>query len=436
MANFPAMLSLRHLLVLSLALNVSLILRMVYEGDDQQGSNNQNMGRIIQKSRLVIPSTISANSTRKDHAGVMDKIINLDHGDPTMYERYWRQMGDKTTIIIPGWQSMSYFSDPTSICWFLEPEFSKEVVRLHNVVGNAVTQGRHVVVGTGSSQLILAALYALSSPHATEPISVVSAVPYYSSYPSMADFQKSGLYKWAGDAESFNKDGPYIELVTSPNNPDGYTRKSVVNRNQGLLIHDLAYYWPQYTPILFASDYDLTLFTVSKSTGHAGTRIGWALVKDPEVAKKMTKFIELNTIGVSKDSQLRAAKVLKAVSDSCEEEYSQGGEESFFKYSYKALEQRWKLLRVAVDSGGLFSLPKFSSAFCTFLNQESEIQPAFAWLKCEGDIEDCGSFLRGHKILTRSGEQFGASPKYVRISMLDTDEHFMQLIYRLTTIQK
>jgi L-tryptophan---pyruvate aminotransferase len=100
----------------------------------------------------------------------------------------------------------------------------------------------------------------------------------------------------------------------------------------------------------------------------------WALVKDPEVAKKMTKFIELNTIGVSKDSQLRAAKVLKAVSDSCEED-SQGGEESFFKYSYKALEQRWKLLRAAVDSGELFSLPEFSSAFCTFLNQESETQP-------------------------------------------------------------
>ncbi|PNX81963.1 tryptophan aminotransferase-related protein 2-like, partial [Trifolium pratense] len=89
-------------------------------------------------------------------------------------------MGDKTTIIIPGWQSMSYFSDPTSICWFLEPEFAKEVVRLHNVVGNAVTQGRHIVVGTGSSQLILAALYALSSHDSDKPISVVSAVPYYS----------------------------------------------------------------------------------------------------------------------------------------------------------------------------------------------------------------------------------------------------------------
>ena len=40
----------------------------------------------------------------------------------------------------------------------------------------------------------------------------------------------------------------------------------------------------------------------------------WALVKDQEVAKKMAKFIELNTIGASKDSQRRATKVLRAVS--------------------------------------------------------------------------------------------------------------------------
>lgn len=61
---------------------------------------------------------------------------------------------------------------------------------------------------------------------------------------------------------------------------------------------------------------------------------------------------------------------------------------------------------------------------------------AFAWLKCEGEIEDCEKFLRGHKILTRNGRQFGASPKYVRISMLDTDENFAQLIDRLSSIQQ
>lgn len=57
------------------------------------------------------------------------------------------------------------------------------------------------------------------------------------------------------------------------------------------------------------------------------------------------------------------------------------------------------------------------------------------WLKCEGETEDCESFLRGHKILTRSGRHFGVSPKYVRISMLDTDENFMQFLDRLSAIQ-
>lgn len=97
---------------------------------------------------------------------------------------------------------------------------------------------------------------------------------YLQSYPSITDCLKSGLYKWAGDAKTFNRDGPYIELVTSPNNPDGFVRQSVVNRSGGILVHDLAYYWPQYTSISYPADHDLMLFTVSKSTGHAGTRIG------------------------------------------------------------------------------------------------------------------------------------------------------------------
>lgn len=90
----------------------------------------------------------------------------------------------------------------------------------------------------------------------------------------MTDCLKSGLHKWAGDAKIFDKREPYIELVTSPNNPDGFVRHSMVNRSGGILVHDLAYYWPQYTPISSPADNDLTLFTVSKSTGHAGMRIG------------------------------------------------------------------------------------------------------------------------------------------------------------------
>lgn len=89
-------------------------------------------------------------------------------------------MGDKTTAVIPGWQYISYFLDVTNICWFLEPEFAKAVTRLHELVGNAITEGRHIVVGTGSTQLYQAALYALSPPDASEPMNVVSAAPFYS----------------------------------------------------------------------------------------------------------------------------------------------------------------------------------------------------------------------------------------------------------------
>lgn len=97
-----------------------------------------------------------------------------------MYESYWKQSGDKTTVVLSGWRSISYFSDTRNLCWFLEPDFGNAVTRLHNLVGNAATENYHIVVGTGSTQLYQAVLYALSPPNTPEPISVVSAAPFYS----------------------------------------------------------------------------------------------------------------------------------------------------------------------------------------------------------------------------------------------------------------
>lgn len=94
-------------------------------------------------------------------------------------------------------------------------------------------------------------------------------------YPQIAGYVKSGLFQWEGDANAYASDEAYIELVTSPNNPDGEIRGAVVNRANGVLVHDLAYYWPQYTPITAPADHDLMLFTLSKCTGHAGSRIGY-----------------------------------------------------------------------------------------------------------------------------------------------------------------
>ncbi|KAJ0962526.1 hypothetical protein J5N97_027648 [Dioscorea zingiberensis] len=360
-------------------------------------------------------------------------IINLDHGDPTMFESFWRSTGEDATIVIPGWQMMSYFSDVTNLCWFLDPEFAKQIRRLHALVGNAVAEDRHIVVGTGSTQLFQAALFALSPSDALQPTPVVSTVPYYSSYPAVTDFLRSGLFRWAGDANNF-QGKHYIELVCSPNNPDGFMKEAVLKSDTGTTIHDLAYYWPQYTAITKPADHEIMLFTVSKSTGHAGTRLGWALVKDQEIAKRMTKFVELNSIGVSKDSQLRAAKILKVISDGYE--IPNPGQPKLFEFGRNLLRQRWERLREVVRETGIFSLPEFPSAHCTFTGSTTSSFPAFAWVKCEWEeAEDCAEFLKKHNILTRSGKHFGVGINHARVSMLDRDETFDLFIQRLASIK-
>lgn len=376
---------------------------------------------------------------------VSDCVLNLDHGDPTMFESFWIENAQKSAIVILGWQLMSYFADVGNVCWFLEPELAKEIRSLHSLVGNAVTKGRHLVVGTGSTQLFQAALYALSPPGRSKPTNVISAAPYYSSYPVVTDYLKSEIYRWAGDAwmykQTSNEDY-YIELVTSPNNPDGFTREAVVN-GSGPVIHDLAYYWPHYTPITAPADQDLMLFTVSKSTGHAGSRIGWAIVKDLEVAKKMTKYIELNTIGVSKDSQLRATRILHSVSSSYAGESifdrqgdsSTGQEHRVFHHGSALMSERWNSLRDAVSLNRRFTLPVFEPGFCTFFRRHTTPRPAFAWLKCEGkEDEDCEKLLKSNRIISRSGRHFGAPQTYVRLSIIDRNQTFNLLLDRLSTI--
>lgn len=365
-----------------------------------------------------------------------DRIINLDVGDPIMYEKFWKKMGKKATIVIPGWRYMSYLSGGQSLCWFLEPDLCQQILRLHRVVGNAITEGRYIVVGTGSSQLILAALYALSSPNSSQPTNVVSAIPYYSSYPSMSDDLKTSVFKWGGDATTYEKDEPYIEIVTSPNNPDGSLREPVVNRTGGKVLHDLAYYWPHYTPITAPADHDLSLFTSSKCTGHAGSRIGWALVKDPEVAMKMVNFIEMNTIGVSKDSQLRTARILSVVSSSCEQAGSSEYPESFYGFGHRLMTERWSRLKQAVKHSGMFTLPDFPTAHCTFHGQQTQPRPAFAWLKCEDDEEDSAALLQRHRIIGRSGVSFGSEANFVRVSMMDRDDNFDSFVQRISKITR
>ncbi|CAN1795075.1 L-tryptophan--pyruvate aminotransferase 1, partial [Linum perenne] len=354
-----------------------------------------------------------------------------------VFEPYWRKNGDKCTITISGHESLSYFSDSTSVCWYMEPKLQDAIRRIHRVVGNAETDDRHLVVGTGSTLLFQAALHALAGPAAAgaggKPVDVVCAAPYYSQYKEQVEMLQSRLYEWGGDALTYSKNGPYIEVVTTPNNPDGSLREAVVDREDGMLIHDLAYYWPSNTPITHVADHDIMLFTLTKCSGHAGSRIGWAIVKDKEVAKRMTMFKQVCTIGVSKDSQVRAAKILNVIADDCEN-HDISSDENFFGQNRKEMEERWIKLKEAIRVQDTFTLPKYPQQYCNFSKKFFHPTPAFGWLKCKNRC-DASTLLKEHNVLTRGGQAFGASTEYTRISMIGTKDDFDRFVERVSKIR-
>ena len=88
----------------------------------------------------------------------------------------------------------------------------------------------------------------------------------------------------------------------------------------------------------------------------------------------MIKFIELNTIGVSKDSQLRAAKIIKAVCDGYELS-SYGDASRLFHFARHKMAARWNRLRLAVEASGIFTLPDELPGHCSFSNDTVTSNP-------------------------------------------------------------
>ncbi|KAG5606256.1 hypothetical protein H5410_027748 [Solanum commersonii] len=87
------------------------------------------------------------------------------------------------------------------------------------------------------------------------------------------------------------------------------------------------------------------LFIISKRTSHVGSRISWALFKDKEVARKMTKFMDISTI---------------VVSNSCLDFTL----ENFFEYSQSLMSDRWKMFRKVVTDNDLSVLQNCPLKYC------------------------------------------------------------------------
>ncbi|KAK9017190.1 hypothetical protein V6N11_079672 [Hibiscus sabdariffa] len=352
--------------------------------------------------------------------------VNADGGDPLFLEPFWMQHSTSSALVVSGWNRMSYtYSDHT----FFSQQLKSLIHKLHTFVGNAITRNRYIVFGAGSTQVLSAAVYALSLQNTSSqsPTRVVASIPYYTLHKNQMEYFNSEKFKFEGDAYTWKNrsDGSanVIEFVTAPNNPDGRLNEAILDGPNVKKIYDRAYYWPHFTPIPAPADEDLMVFTLSKLTGHAGSRFGWAVIKDETVFNRMVTHMQINSLGVSKDAQFRAFKLLKAVLE-------EGT--GIFDFAYRTMKTRWERLAATLSLSNRLSLQKINPQYCSFYNVVREFSPAYAWLKCEREEDkDCYAVLKAANIIGRQGNLFGSEDHYVRLSLIRSQDDFDILVERL-----
>ncbi|KAM7280296.1 hypothetical protein ACFE04_007430 [Oxalis oulophora] len=346
-------------------------------------------------------------------------------GDASFLEPFWKNHAEGAAVVISGWHRMGYaYNDNT----FISQQLEKHIRKIHSIAGNAVTHQRFIIFGAGATQVLSAALRSLSPFHNSSfPARVFASIPYYQLYEAQSVIFDSADSIFEGDTSLYNStsdvtETTMIEYVTSPNNPDGLLNKAVLSGSKA--IHDRAYYWPHYTPIPAPADDDLMIFTLSKLTGHCGSRFGWALIKDEEVYKRMLTYMQVNSMGVSKDTQLRALALLKEV-------LKEDGRE-IFDFAYNTMKQRWEDLKKIVATSNRFSLQPIENVYCSFSQKVREASPAYAWIKCESEEDkDCYAVLKAANIIGRAGSDFHAENRYARLALIRSQDDFDLLLDKL-----
>mmetsp|Transcript_67415 Transcript_67415/g.185882 ORF Transcript_67415/g.185882 Transcript_67415/m.185882 type:complete len:197 (-) Transcript_67415:346-936(-) len=161
-------------------------------------------------------------------------------------------------------------------------------------------------------------------------------------------------------------------------------RSPVVSGENGRAVFDSAYYWPHFTPIEGAPrttelrEHDVALFTLSKLTGHAGTRIGWAVTRDETVATRIAAFVK-NAGELPRENQLRGLAVLTVLAN-------QGPGGALLATALKEMERRWGLLEKVLSSSRCYAMQDRGTATKTDAwsadGAPRKPTPAYVWLEC------------------------------------------------------
>jgi aspartate/methionine/tyrosine aminotransferase len=160
-----------------------------------------------------------------------------------------------------------------------------------------------IVVGSGASQLISCFFHLNKKSHALSP--------YWFRIPVLAELHNSKI-----EYKENLKDIKSTKLITYPNNPDGSLFISQDKDDW----YDSVYLWPWYFENKVSYEqavFDLVnttkkvvMFSLSKMTGHCGTRFGWAIVNDEDTYREICNYMEYESGGLGFDTQMKASKIL------------------------------------------------------------------------------------------------------------------------------
>ena len=243
-------------------------------------------------------------------------------------------------------------------------------------------------------------------------------VPYYDGY--TADLT-NGVYNGLSFSKSLSlKNDSVIEFVTVPNNPDNKYREPYY-KNAACTIYDDVYLWPSITNLADMNtplESEISLFSMSKLTGHAGTRFGWALLDNPKLANKMSQYIYATEISISIDAQYRAFTLFDYLT-------TDDNANDFFNWVKSQMTPRWTSLNTIFN-------PNTQNRFI----QHAKSGGFYAWIECilPSETHNCASVFESVGVQPIPGSSFGATNAFVRMEIVTAKPVWDLIVQRLQTL--
>jgi aspartate/methionine/tyrosine aminotransferase len=219
--------------------------------------------------------------------------LDLGYGNPGFLQEEWAQNNFLNSL-----NTRSLM--PYKFAKKNDLKLEKEILELHIANTNVkISDKTRIVVSVGAVQSLQAAMYALKTIKGLNQLYIPK--PYWVRFNDFAKLMGLTIVDQAVNS---------ISLVTSPNNPDGKDQSNIPTD-----IRDACYNWTHYTDNVKEFDDLISIFSLSKLSGHSSTRIGWAVVQDPAVADLMQYYVNIITSGVSIEAQKNAAEIIHYINN-------------------------------------------------------------------------------------------------------------------------